>query len=168
MKKYIPIISIITTILFSCNQSTVSDIEVIKFNPKTIDSLKQASDSVYTKILKGWDWHSADYYITVKDSIINTIYKDSSENVAAFTEQKNGVTIFAAEYYPNGQLKGKAQLKDGEINGLATYYYPDGRIKEIGEYSNDKETGTWKAYNEKGELQKTTHYDNDGNIIETN
>jgi uncharacterized radical SAM superfamily Fe-S cluster-containing enzyme len=167
MKKYIPIISIITVILFSCNQQTVSDIEVIKFNPKTIDSLKQISDSVHTKILKGWDWHSADYYITIKDSITNTIFKDSSGNVAAFTEQKNGVSIFAAEYYTNGQLKGKAQFKDGEIDGLATYYYPDGRIKEVGEYNNDKETGIWKTYNAKGELQKTTHYDDSGNITGT-
>jgi len=167
MKKYISAISIII-ILFSCKQSTLSDIEVIKFNTKTIDSLKNTSDSIYTKILKRSDWYSADYYINMKDSITNRIFKDSIGNVVAFTEQKNGINIFAAEYYSNGQIIGKMQFKNGEIDGLATYYYPDGRIKETGEYHNMKETGIWKDYNSKGELQKTMHYDKDGNIVETN
>lgn len=166
MRNYIYIISI-GTIFFSCKQSKNSDIEVIKFDTKIIDSLKNASDTIYTKILKGSDWYSADYYINLKDSIENKIFKDSSGNIVALIEQKKGADIFAAEYYPNGQLMGKMQYKDGKVEGIATYYYSDGRIKETGELYNDKEIGIWKDYNTKGELHKTTIYDNDGNYIET-
>ena len=75
---------------FSCKQSKLSDIEIIKFNPKIIDSLKQASDTSYNEIIGASDFYAADYYITRKDTITTKILKDSLGHVVAVNKSKNG------------------------------------------------------------------------------
>ena len=151
----------------SCKQSKLSDIEVIKFNPKIIDSLKQASDTSYTEIIGASDFYTADYYITRKDSITTKILKDSLGNVAAINKSKNSQTFFAAEYYINGQLVGQTKFISGKVDGPATYYYANGRIKSIGQWHDFKQSGTWKDYNVQGKLEKITHYNDDGKIVKT-
>ena len=151
----------------SCKQSKLSDIEVIKFNPKIIDSLKQASDTSYTEIIGASDLYTADYYITRKDTITTKIFKDSLGHVVAVNKSKNGKTLFAAEYYINGQLVGQTKFISGKVDGPATYYYANGRIRSIGQWHDFKQSGTWKDYNKQGELEKITHYNNDGKIIKT-
>jgi antitoxin component YwqK of YwqJK toxin-antitoxin module len=151
----------------SCKQSKLSSIEVIKFNPKIIDSLKQASDTSYTEIIGRSDFYTADYYISKRDSITTKILKDSLGHVVAVNKSKNRQTLFAAEYYTNGQLIGQTKFISGKIDGPALYYYANGRTRSIGQWHDFKQSGTWKDYDEQGRLEKITHYNDDGKIIKT-
>jgi len=157
----------VTMTLFSCKQKEISDVEVIKFDKKLVDSLQNASDTTYSTFLGRHDFYTADFYVTKKDSTITKILKDSLGNVVALNKSKNGIVFFTAEYYSNGQLLGKTQFKPGTIDGPATYYYSDGRIKSIGQWHNYAQSGTWKNYKENGELKTVVYYDSNGNIIKT-
>lgn len=88
------------------------------------------------------------------------------------------------EFYPDGKLKLKGQMKDGQRHGLWTSYGKNGKVKsrsqytggvlqgptvvyhETGEvfysgaYDNGKPSGVWRFYNLKGEEEKTVDYDN--------
>jgi hypothetical protein len=154
-------------ILFSCKENETSEIQVIKFDKKLIDSLKSASDTTYSTVIGRHDFYTADFYVTKRDSIITKILKDTLGNVVGLNKSKNGVVFFAAEYYPNGQLIGKTQFKPGAIDGPATYYYSDGRIKTTGQWHNYAQIGKWKNYKENGELKEVVYYDSSGNIIKT-
>ena len=149
----------------SCNQSKLSDSEVIKFNPKIIDSLKQVSDTSYTEIIGRSDFYTADFYITKRDALTTKILKDSLGHIVAVNKSKNGQTLFDAEYYTNGQLIGQTKFFLGKVDGPATYYYANGRIRSIGQWHDFKQSGTWKYYDEQGRLEKITQYNVDGKII---
>jgi len=151
--------------LFSCGQRETSAVEIIKFDNKLIDTLKTTSDTSYSTFIGRHDFYSADFYVINKDSMITKILKDSLGNVVGLNKSKNGVTMFAAEYYPNGQLIGKTQFKPGTIDGPAIYYYSDGRIKSKGQWHDYAQVGIWKNYKENGELQATIYYDSSGKII---
>jgi antitoxin component YwqK of YwqJK toxin-antitoxin module len=153
--------------LVSCKQKETSQIEVIKFNRKLIDSLQRTSDTAYSTFIGRHDFYTADFYVTNTDSLITKILKDSLGNVVGLNKSKNGVVLFAAEYYPNGQIIGKTQFKPGTTDGPATYYYPDGRIKSIGQWHNYAQVGTWRYYKENGKLQELVYYDSSGKIVKS-
>jgi len=153
--------------LFSCKQKDISDVEVIKFDKKLIDSLQNASNTTYSVFIGQHDFYTEDFYVTKKDNIITKILKDSLGNVVGLNKSKSGVMFFSAEYYPNGQLKGKTQFKPGTIDGPAIYYYSDGRIKSTGQWHNYAQSGTWKNYKKNGELEEVAYYDSSSNIIKT-
>ena len=158
---------LIFSFLISCQSSEHSKIEVIKFDPRLIDTLTKDSDTSYTEFIGSEDLYSADYYITKSDSLVTKILKDSVGNVIGLNKSRKGEVFFAAEYYPNGQIIGKTDFPPGKVDGSATYYYPDGRIKSTGQWHDFKQTGIWKEYTEQGQLREVVHYDNDGNIIKT-
>lgn len=153
--------------LFSCKQEETSAIEIIKFDNRLIDTLTITSDTTYSTFIGRQDFYSADFYVTNKDSLITKILKDSLGNIVGVTKSKNGVTMFAAEYYPNGQLIGKTEYMPGAAGGAATYYYPDGRIKSTGQWQNHVQVGTWKNYEENGRLNEIVYYDSSGDVIKT-
>jgi antitoxin component YwqK of YwqJK toxin-antitoxin module len=164
----IQLLSVFVPLLFfSCNQKETSGIEVIKFDIKIIDTLTKTSDTTYSTFIGRHDFYTEDVYAIKKDSLVTKILKDSLGNVVGINKSKNGVVIFAAEYYPNGQLKGKTQFKPGVIDGPVTYYYPDGRVKSIGQWHNYRQVGIWKNYQETGELKEIVYYDSSGDIIKT-
>lgn len=154
-------------ILVSCRQWETSAIEIIKFDNKLIDTLKATSDTTYSTFIGRHDCYSADFYVLKKDSFITKILKDPLGNVVGLNKSKNGVIVFAAEYYSNGQQIGKTQFKPGTIDGPAIYFYSDGRIKSKGQWHDYAKVGIWKNYKENGELQATIYYDSSGNIIKT-
>lgn len=151
----------------SCKHRELSDIEVIKFNYAIIDSLKKVSDTSYISLLGRADFYTAEYYITRGDSSENKILKDSAGNVVGIVQMKNDVTLFAAEYYPNGQVMGNLSFLSGKIEGPAKYYYRDGRIRSLGVWKDNSRIGTWREYFETGVLKEIIHYDNSGAIINT-
>lgn len=153
--------------LFSCKQRESSAVEIIKFDNKLIDTLKKISDTTYSTFIGSHDFYSADFYVIKKNSTITKILKDSLGRVVGLNKSKNGMTTFAAEYYPNGQLMGKIQFNSGTIDGPAVYYYSDGRIKSIGLWHDFAQVGVWKSYKENGELQTIINYDSSGKIIMT-
>jgi len=157
----------VTAAFFSCRQKDTSQIEVIKFDKKIIDTLLNTSDTNYSTFIGRQDFYTVDCYVTLKDSLVTKILKDSLGNVVGLNKSKNGIVFLAAEYYPNGQLIGKTQFKPGSVDGPATYYYPDGRIKSFGQWHNYAQVGTWKNYTPTGELQEIVYYDSSGKVIKT-
>src|SRR5690348_16245787 len=145
----------ISLLCLSCNLKETSNIEVIKFDNKIIDTLTKSSDTAYSTFIGRHDFYTEDVYLNKKDSLVTKIFKDSLGNVVGINKSKNGIIIFAAEYYPNGQLIGKTQFKSGIVDGPATYYYPNGRINNIGRWHNYRQVGVWKTYEETGKLKET-------------
>lgn len=152
------------SILISCGQEKLSDIEVIKFDNKIIQELNAKSDTLYSKVVENYEIHSIDYYLNNQDSVVTKIFKDSSDNVIAITKSKKDELLYAAEYYPNGQLRGKLPPeKNGKLEGHGRYYFEDGRVWKEGEFKNGLSFGEWKIYNKDGQLILIEDY-GEGNI----
>lgn len=147
------IIILLLFFLSSCGQTERSDIEVIKFDPKTIDDLKRTSDTIYTEYIGRTDFYTADHFVNRKDSVTAKLFKDATGNVVALNRSKNETVFFAMEYYPNGQARGKLPEKtDGAYNGQVRYFYEDGRVKSEGQFKNGSRSGEWKNYDSDGYL----------------
>ncbi len=56
-------------------------------------------------------------------------------------------------YLKNGQLKSKANYKDGENNGLYERYHDNGQLHYKTNYKDGKLNGDWKYYNEDGTIR---------------
>ncbi len=56
------------------------------------------------------------------------------------------------EYYPNGVLKKRTFLVNGQFEGEYVEYHPNGLIKVQGYYEQGKKVGTWRYYDKKGIL----------------
>ena len=152
------------TTLVSCNNKEVSKIEIKKFDVRIIDTLLKSSDTFYTEFVGRHDFYTIDHYIQVKDSLVSRVLKDSLGNVVGFNKATKDSMLFSAEYYPNGQMKGDAQIQPYGT-GPATYYYPDGRIRSKGQWTDHKMTGEWKNYSEDGSLKEIEYYDSTGKLI---
>jgi antitoxin component YwqK of YwqJK toxin-antitoxin module len=162
--KQVTTLGLFLFFLMSCGQTKLSDIEIIKFDPKTITDLKQTSDTIYTEHIGRTDFYTADYFVNRKDSIITKLFKDSIGNVVAYNKTKNDKVFFAIEYFPNGQARGKLPEKtNGEYNGQVRYYYEDGRVKSEGQFKKGLWSGEWKNYDKDGHLISIDDY-GDGNV----
>ena len=148
---------IIVLVLMSCNVNTKSKIVVHKIN----------RDSIYKIIMERYILINTDtparhdfYYIyqykNKGDSSIFKILEDSLHNIKGINISRNGINIFGAEYYANGQIKGDVPInKSGETEGLATYYYEDGRIRCKGYWKEYQQVGEWKYYDKDGNPVKS-------------
>jgi antitoxin component YwqK of YwqJK toxin-antitoxin module len=109
------------------------------------------SDKSTIDTLRRSDFYISENYIAKADSTMTVILKDSIGHIVAMRQTRKGINIFVAEYYPNGQLKGKVTLTDSSVDaGSATYYYEDGRVRSEGDLRDGKRIGTWKDYDREG------------------
>jgi hypothetical protein len=142
-------------LLLSCKSKSysgpLSDIEVIKFDPKVTDSLFRISDSSFRQPFG--DSGTWDTYINRKDSTKVQIFKDD-EGYIEFNKSRNDDVIFSAQYYPNGQLRHTVNMLH-IVDGYVRYYYEDGRVRVEGYKKNGFSIGVWKEYDEKGRLTST-------------
>jgi len=139
--------------------------ETITVNKAQLDSIRNNSDTGFTRIIGAGEFYSAEQYFNNKDSVISKIMKDTAGHITGFVQFSKNIRTAYAEYYPNGQLKGKLLLDDqGRFEGPAAYYYEDGRIKSEGVYSEGFFSGAWKNYSPAGRLISTDEYDADGQL----
>lgn len=169
MRQYFRTFSLLTLLgctLAGCdNGRAKSRIEVIKYDPKMVAEITSHFDSTYEITYLHSDWRYWKYYI-VLPADTNLIAKDSLNNIVAIIRQHHDTPYFQAEYFPNGQLKGKITLSaNGKMDGPISYYYEDGRIEVSGQAKQQKPIGVWKRYNENGSLRETDYYSNDGQLI---
>ena len=73
---------------FSCTQKETSGIEVIKFDKTLIDSLQHSSDTSYSEFIGPYDFYSANFYVSYKDSLVTKVLKDSLDNVVGLNKSK--------------------------------------------------------------------------------
>ena len=64
-------------------------------------------------------------------------------------------------YYDNGELKSRANYKDGERNGLSESWYANRQLKLRVNYKDDKLDGLYEYWRENGQLESRTSYKND-------
>jgi antitoxin component YwqK of YwqJK toxin-antitoxin module len=65
---------------------------------------------------------------------------------------------YYAAYYPNGQNRYKAILKDGKLNGTFKEYYQTGTLYCEGRFRDNQKIGTWKYYYENSQLMSKGEY----------
>ena len=74
---------------------------------------------------------------------------------------RNGKVDGPSEYYhENGQLESKVHWKDGIRDGLRESYHENGQLEEKGNYKDRKRDGLWESYHENGELKSKVCYKN--------
>ncbi len=56
------------------------------------------------------------------------------------------------EYYPNGVLKKRAFVVEGQLEGEYVEYHPNGLVKVQGYYEQGRKVGIWRYYDKKGTL----------------
>ncbi|MXW74031.1 MAG: SUMF1/EgtB/PvdO family nonheme iron enzyme [Gammaproteobacteria bacterium] len=63
-------------------------------------------------------------------------------------------------YHSNGQLKEKADYKNGQMDGPAEFYHSNGQLEKSETYKEGQLHGTRKSYYENGQLREEANYEN--------
>lgn len=66
--------------------------------------------------------------------------------------QEEPFTGKVVDKYPNGQIKGSAELEKGKANGKTVIYYENGQIKESMDMVEGDLVGEYKKYAENGQI----------------
>ena len=82
-----------------------------------------------------------------------TTEEEILEELQRFYVEKFQGNIYR-EYYPEGVLKSKWEIRDGRRHGKYHEYYENGKLKIRGKYAKGQPKGTWKYYTEAGKLDK--------------
>jgi antitoxin component YwqK of YwqJK toxin-antitoxin module len=153
-------ITIVITLTACQNQQDINQsiIEVKMFDSDLLNKIRGNYDSLRIEIKDRGDFRTIEYY-AVGDSIENKILKDSNGAIVGISMRLNKRSVFAEEYYPNGQSKGSIVFdKQGEIDGAVKYYYSNGQIRALGAYRNGQEVGLWYGYDSMGKLVEVESY----------
>ncbi len=156
-------------IIVGCRQQTKPGTAKPKTVPfSMIDSIKNESDSTYSKPYFTRDFALAEYYFTKKDSTLIQIMKDKDSMVRQIIITKNKTRKFTAQYYPNGQLMAKYLLDNfGQFNGDAEEFYENGFIKASGVYKSGFHSGNWKIFDSTGNFISTDEYNSNGQKVKS-
>jgi hypothetical protein len=150
------------------DQQEVSSVEKDLFKESMLDSLRERSDSTYSRYIGAPEFHSAEQLLSRRDSTITKIMRDSMGNVVAVVQFRNNIRTLFKEYYSNGQLKASLPLNaEGEFHGPSKYYHVDGRVKSEGVYVNGLFNSSWKNYDVSGKLISTDIYDENGQLVQS-
>lgn len=88
--------------------------------------------------------------------------KDNKLYLFQTMEYKDGLGQGPAiNYFPNGDIKEKFNMKNGELFGEAVEYYHNGNIKSIENYENSKLNGLKTDFYENGNVKEKANYSND-------
>jgi antitoxin component YwqK of YwqJK toxin-antitoxin module len=63
-------------------------------------------------------------------------------------------------HYPNGGVKRKGFLLDGEFHGAWEWYRTDGTVMRTGQFDRGKQVGAWRTFERSGRLVKETDFTN--------
>ncbi len=131
-----------------------------------MDSIKKAADTTYARRYPRTDITVAEYYINRKDSSSTQFLKDSLDNIRQIIIVKNGVRIYTAKFYPNGQLMMQYNFnKTGQYEGDSKEYFENGYLQREGIYKNGFKFGIWKNYDSVGNILSTNKYNIDGQQV---
>ena len=150
---------------FGCHFKKKDLSTVIMVDYKWLDSVRQSSDTSYSRKYGSYKFATAFYYINNKAASICQVMKDSADTIRQIIITKNNKRNFVAEYYANGQLMAKLPLDSfGQYHGPSLYYYQNGFIESQGSYEHGFKKDSWKNYTEEGKLTDTKEYDSKGNV----
>lgn len=133
-----------------------------------IDSIKNESDSTYSKPYFTRAFAMAEYYFINKDSTLMQIMKDKDSLVRQIIVTKNKTRKFTAQYYPNGQLMAKYHLDNfGQFDGETKEFYENCFIRTSGVYQSGLHSGNWKNFDTTGKLISTDVYNSNGQQVKS-
>lgn len=61
-------------------------------------------------------------------------------------------------HYPNGGLKFKGFLLDGEMHGAWEFYRTDGTMMRSGQFDRGRQVGVWRTFDRSGAVVKQTDF----------
>ena len=79
--------------------------------------------------------------------------EDTLKNLQLFYVEKMSGNVYT-EFYEDGNIKSKTEMKHGVRHGKHNTFHPNGKIKTNGKFKNNKRTGTWRHYDENEKLIK--------------
>ncbi|MCS6895649.1 MAG: hypothetical protein NZZ60_05825 [Bacteroidia bacterium] len=101
----------------------------------------------------------------------NTIAQDTSlpkKLNITFTPKKDSTSDGPQEeYYPNGVVKRRFTLIDGQMEGEYTEYHPNGIVKVRGFYEQGQKVGKWIYFNSKGEKLREETWSSESEPLNT-
>jgi len=85
----------------------------------------------------------------------NRVYteKEILDELKRFYVEKFQGNVYR-EYYQDGAIKIKCEIRGGRRHGKFHEYYENGKLKIRGKYSKGQQKGTWKYYTEKGAFER--------------
>ena len=95
-----------------------------------------------------------------KDGAIETYY-DTGQLKSRANYKDGNRDGLCESWYENGQLKSRANYKDDKLDGLYEYWYENGQQWVITNYKNDKLDGLYEYWYENGQQWVITNYKND-------
>ena len=151
--KQLSILIMITMFSFSCSRNKHIDLSGIRLDKEKIREIISVSNPPTIDTPGRKDFFFIEDYTDKTDGTITRILLDSLRNIVGVNQRRNGITIFAAEYYINGQIRGTTTVSsEGNITGPAVYYYEDGKISSSGYLKDGVQVGEWKKFDESGKL----------------
>jgi len=88
-----------------------------------------------------------------------SISEDSLSNLQLFYIEKMSGNVYT-EFYDDGAIKSKTEMKKGVRHGKYKEFYPDGKLKIYGKFKNGKKNSTWHYYNEDESLLRKEKWKN--------
>ncbi len=85
--------------------------------------------------------------------------EDTLSNLQLFYAEKMSGNVHT-EFYDDGTVKSKTEMKKGVRHGKYKEFYPDGKLKIYGKFKNNKKHGTWYFYNEDESLLRKEKWKN--------
>ena len=82
------------------------------------------------------------------------------ENIVYVGQEKAPYTGVVESYGDNGVLAGKAEFKDGKMNGASKIYYPNGKLASEASFKDNIQVGVQKDYYENGKVKYELSYKN--------
>jgi len=80
-------------------------------------------------------------------------FEDSLSNLQLFYIEKMSGNVYT-EFYDDGSVKSKTEMKNGIRNGKYKEFYPNQKLKVYGKFKNNKKHKTWYYYNDDESLLK--------------
>ena len=71
-------------------------------------------------------------------------------------------------YHDNGKLKDSGNYKDGKKEGFWEEYYQNGQLNQKGNYKDGKKEGFWEFYQDNGVLDRKVYYKDEKNVWVSN
>lgn len=151
-------------VFFSCiDQAGHKNSVRIGVDNTLIDSLKNASDTNYSRGYPSNDFVKAEYYINHADTTLMQLMKDSNDSIRQVIITNKKDRVYFAQYYDNGQLMAAYKLDSfGQYDGESIEYYRNGFVQSKGSYHNGLRTGNWQTFDEDGKYKGTVIYNKDG------
>ncbi|SNY99681.1 toxin-antitoxin system YwqK family antitoxin [Flagellimonas pacifica] len=93
--------------------------------------------------------------------VIITIISCKDESKQVKLNNPNKSSDIKQEYYANGNVKLRAELKEGIEHGAYFKYFKNQTVEESGVKIKGKKNGLWKYYDSLGKIKSAKHFYND-------